>query len=222
MEREFSGNGLGVGTEAFGVFRVLLMDALEDLLEARATSLVNRREIGAPEKRGAVGRDPHVQRPSAVDPHGLDRAHIDRIHIGPRFPVDLDGDEIRVQVFRGFGIIEGFLLHDMAPMAGGVPDAHQDRDAPAPSCGEGLISPWIPVDRVVGVLLQVGAGFEKKAIGVDGSAIGSEISRPGLVIGTPRFQRLGQFFLQGGLEGFGAGRRSKRGRGLFALGGEPK
>src|SRR4026207_2402377 len=49
-------------------------------------------------------------------------------------------------------------------MARGVPDAQEDRLAPAPSPLEGLRPPRVPVHRIVRVLQEVRAGFLRESI----------------------------------------------------------
>jgi hypothetical protein len=57
-------------------------------------------------------------------------------------------------------------------MAGRVSDADKDRNSAFPSGFECSITPWIPVDGVVGVLLEVGAGLKEEPIGVNRRAVG--------------------------------------------------
>ena len=58
-----------------------------------------------------------------------------------------------------FLVFEGFVLHDVAPMAGGVADGEEDEFVFLFREGECLIAPWQPVYGVVGVLEEVGGGF---------------------------------------------------------------
>ena len=52
-------------------------------------------------------------------------------------------------------VLEGFALHDMAPVAGRVANAEQNWFI-FPSCLlQGLLAPRIPIYRVVCVLLQI-------------------------------------------------------------------
>ena len=52
----------------------------------------------------------------------------------------------------------------MAPVAGGVPDREQDRDVATLGLGERLRSPFPPVDGIVGVLQEIGAGGLGQAV----------------------------------------------------------
>jgi hypothetical protein len=46
----------------------------------------------------------------------------------------------------------------MAPVARGVADGDEERDVAAAGLSKRLITPLIPIDRVVGVLEEVGGG----------------------------------------------------------------
>jgi hypothetical protein len=112
-----------------------------------------------------VGIEPHAHGPAAVAVQGLHGGHVDRVHVGALLPVHLDGDEILVELARDLRILEGLLLHDVAPVAGGVAHREEDRTPGAARLGEGLVTPGVPVDRVVGVLAEVRAGLGDETIG---------------------------------------------------------
>jgi hypothetical protein len=50
-------------------------------------------------------------------------------------------------------------------MAGGVADAKEDGAVEFASLGERFRAPRVPVDRIVGVLFEIRAGFVDEAIG---------------------------------------------------------
>ena len=52
----------------------------------------------------------------------LDHALVDVIEVGPFFTVDFNVDKMLVHQGRNLGVFKGFVLHDMAPMAGGIPN----------------------------------------------------------------------------------------------------
>src|SRR5690606_11467358 len=52
--------------------------------------------------------------------------------------------------------LERLVGHHVAPVARRVADREQHRHVPPPRLGERLVAPGVPVDRVVGVLAQVG------------------------------------------------------------------
>ena len=85
--------------------------------------------------------------------------HVDGVQVGPLFAVDLDADEVLVHQGGGGLVLEGFVLHDVAPVAGGVADAEEDRLVLGAGAGQGHLAPGIPVHGVVRVLEKVGTGL---------------------------------------------------------------
>ena len=135
---------------------------------ARPAVAVSRREVGAAEERRALGREPDAHRPSAGPGERLHRAHVDGVDVGALFAIDLDADVVTVQVAGDLLVLERLDLHHVAPVAGGVTDRHEERQAPAAGLGERLVAPGVPVDGIVGVLQEIGAGFEDEPVGVSG------------------------------------------------------
>ncbi len=95
------------------------------------------------------------------DLHG---GHVDLIEIGPLLAIDLDADEVFAQNLADFGILEALVLHDVAPVARGVADREKDRAIELLGGAQGFFAPGEPIDGVVGVLFQVGAGLVDQAI----------------------------------------------------------
>jgi hypothetical protein len=61
-------------------------------------------------------------------------------------------------------ILEGFVLHHVAPVTGGVADRQEDRLILLFGDSESLLPPRIPIHGVVGVLQQVGALLVLKTV----------------------------------------------------------
>src|ERR1700690_772392 len=61
--------------------------------------------------------------------------------------------------------LERLTFHDMAPMAGGVADAQKNRLVFRPRPGKGLVAPGKPVDRIAGVLEQIGRFLAGQTVG---------------------------------------------------------
>src|SRR3546814_16856067 len=61
--------------------------------------------------------------------------------------------------------LERLVGHHVAPVAGRVADRQQDRDVALAGRRERLLTPGVPIDRVVGVLSQVRAGLVREAVG---------------------------------------------------------
>ncbi len=123
------------------------------------------REIRPTVERASVGHEEHRHRPAALAGHRLHGLHVDAIDVGPLFAIDFDVDEVVVHESRGLFVLERLVRHDVAPVAGGVADAQQDRLVFALRSLKSLGSPRVPVDGVVRVLEEVGARFVGEAVG---------------------------------------------------------
>ncbi len=139
---------------------------LQELEEARPAMTVVRREIGAAVEGLQVRREKHVERPPALTARRLDEGHIDLIHVRAFLPIHFDADKVRVEEGSHLRIFEGFALHHVAPMAGRVADAEEDRLVFAARLGEGFFAPGKPVHRVMLVLEEVGRFLAGEAVRV--------------------------------------------------------
>ena len=139
-------------------------DALEHLAEGRHPVARLVRVVGAAVERPAVGRQEDRHRPAALPGHRLDGAHVQLVEVGALLAVHLDRHEVVVHVGRGRRVLERLALHDVAPVAGGVADREEDRPIEQLRAGERVAAPREPVDRVVGVLEQVGARLAGEAV----------------------------------------------------------
>ena len=156
---------------------------------ARAAIAVPSGKVRAAEERLAGRRQPGGHRPAAPTGQHLHRAHVDRVEVGPLFPVDLDRDVVRVHVGRDLLVLERLLLHHVAPVTGGVADAEQHGAPQSLGVREGLLAPRIPVDRVVRVLEQVRAGLQDQPVGVLGRPVLPKVARSWLVVLVLRGKR---------------------------------
>ena len=141
------------------------LDAFEDLAERGhpVPRLVGK--VGPAVERAAVGSQEHRHRPAAAPGHRLDRGHVDLIEIGTLLAVDLDRHEVVVEIARRRLVLERLAFHHVTPMAGGVADAQEDRPVQEPGPSEGFGPPRIPLDRVAGVLEEIGTRLPGEAIG---------------------------------------------------------
>ena len=114
------------------------------------------RVVRAAEERLALRREEDGHRPAAVPGERDDGVHVERVDVGPFLAVDLDVHEALVHQRRRLVVLEGLVLHHVAPVAGGVADREEHRLVLGPGLREGLLAPRVPVDRVVGVLEEVG------------------------------------------------------------------
>ena len=151
---------VGVLNKPLFIPTIVLGDAHEKLRPGDAAlTTIFRREVGATEKRPSIWETKDVQGPASVLGEQLYRFHVDMIKIGSLFAVYFDTYEMAVHQTGDIPVIETFVGHDVAPVAGAIADRDQDRLIVATSGFESLWAPRVPVDRIVRVLSQVEAFF---------------------------------------------------------------
>ena len=101
----------------------------------------------------------------------MQRRHVDLIDIRPLLAIDFDVDEELVHDPRGRVVLETFMRHDVAPVAGRIADREQDRFVGLLGFGERLRSPRPPIDRIVLVLQQIRARLLGETILVRGRSV---------------------------------------------------
>ena len=139
-------------------------DLGQHALEGRPAVAVVRREIGAAPEGFRAGRQEHGERPATLLAKRMKRAHVDGIDIRPLFAVDFD---VHIEVVHEAGcrlVLEAFMGHDMAPVAGRIAYGEQDRLARPLRLCQRLGPPRPPVDGIVLVLDQVWARFGGEAV----------------------------------------------------------
>ena len=148
-------------------------DTLEELAEGRHAVASFVRKIGPTEERPPVLRvDEHGQWPAAGPlRQELLRRLVDLVDVGAFLAVNLYVDEQLVHQRAGRLILERLVRHDVAPVTRGVADREQHRFVLLPGEFEGFVAPWVPVNRVVGVLQQVRAGLGGESIRHDGDSL---------------------------------------------------
>src|SRR5436309_2789780 len=73
--------------------------------------------------------------------------------------VDVDRDEVLVHQPRRRDVLERLVLHDVAPVTGGVADREQNRLVLFTRARERFVAPRVPVHRILCVLQEVRARF---------------------------------------------------------------
>jgi hypothetical protein len=117
------------------------------------------RKICSTEERLAFRREEHRQRPPAgATRQQRMRRLVNLVEVRPLFAIHLDVDEPRVHDRRDFRVLERFVRHHVTPVAGRIADRQQDRLVLGAGARKRFRAPRIPVDRVVGMLPQIGAG----------------------------------------------------------------
>ena len=93
-----------------------------------------------------------------------------------------------VEKLRDLRVLEGLVLHDVAPVTGAVADGDQQRAILAVRDFERFGTPGPPVHGVVHVLPEIAAGFRGQAVGGErGLRVGHDL--PALRIGPLDYQK---------------------------------
>ena len=137
----------------------LFVDDEQQLPQAGSAAPAAFREVRPREKGLLLRRHKNAGGPAAAAGKCLADGHIDAVNIRPFLPVHLDGHKITVQDLRDLRILKALMGHHMAPVAGTVSDAQENRLVLFPCPPERRLAPGIPVHRIFGVLEQIGTGL---------------------------------------------------------------
>ena len=147
------------GALKFGAFvTVGIGDGEKDAAKSRPAHLVFRRKIGTAEKRLSIGKQEAGEWPAALAGNGADSGLIAGVNVGAFVPVDFHSDEMFVDDLRDFGVLVGFAVDDVAPVAPYCADVEEDGFVLGLGAGESGIAPFVPVDGLVRGRAQIGAG----------------------------------------------------------------
>ena len=134
-------------------------NALHQLDEAGHAVTWGWRKIGAAVKRPSFRREEYSHRPATLAGHGYHCLHVNRVQIGALFTVNFNVDEMRVHVVSSGFILKRFMGHNVAPVAGRVANAEQNRFVFLAGAVQRVLAPGIPIDGIINVLQQIWAGF---------------------------------------------------------------
>ena len=81
-----------------------------------------------------------------------------------KIQVHLDGDKALVEKPGNLQVLEALPGHDVAPMAGAVPDAEKDGFVLNFGLLQSFPSPGVPVHWIVRVLQEIGAGLAPQMV----------------------------------------------------------
>jgi hypothetical protein len=108
-----------------------------------------------------------------VSGHELCGAHVNLVDVRALLPVDLYWNESFVEQAGDPGILEGFVLHHVAPVAARISNREEDGFVLASGQFKNLRRPRPPVHRIARVLAKVGAGGKDEAVELR-AAVGGE------------------------------------------------
>ena len=86
---------------------------------------------------------------------GLDIVHVDAVHVGTLFAVNLDGHEALIEDLCNIGVLERFALHNMTPMAGSVSYTDEQQAIGFGGQGNGIGAPHLPCHGVLHVAADI-------------------------------------------------------------------
>ena len=139
-------------------------DRAQELGEARDPVPRLGREVGARVERLRVRRHEDRRRPAAGTGHPDCRLHRHGVDVGALLAIDLHVHEELVHERSRRLRLERLVCHHVAPVARAVADGDEERLVLGPSALERLVAPLEPVDRVLGVLEEIGRGRAREAV----------------------------------------------------------
>jgi hypothetical protein len=77
------------------------------------------------------------------------------VDVGTLFTIDFDADEVLIDKFGNFTVFKHLMLHYMAPVTTAVSDGDKYSFMLITCTFKGFIAPWIPIERVIFMLLEV-------------------------------------------------------------------
>ena len=163
-----------LGSHAVALFAIEGRDALEQVRKCRHAVARQPREIGAAEEwREVIRREEHRERPAPTSlRQHLVRELVDLVEVGPLLAVHFHVDEQPVHDRGRRLILERLVRHHVAPVTGGVTDREQDRTVELLRPCDRSLAPWIPVNRVCGVLPEIRARFLREPVARPGGWLG--------------------------------------------------
>ena len=152
--------------ELFATRGVGFVDPHEQIDEPGQLMPRRLRKIGAAEKgHEGLRIQEHGQRPAArLLSENLVGQLIDLVEIGAFFPIHLDVHEVFVHHTGGRRVFERFVCHHVAPVTARISDRQQDGFTRFSRSCEGSFIPGLPVNGIVGVLLEIRAGLPGEAV----------------------------------------------------------
>ena len=148
------------------------------------------RQVGAPEEGLQFRGHQDRHGPTPTTRGSLYESHVDLVHIRPLFSIHFDIDKVLVHDGGDLRIGKGFTLHHVTPMTRRISDGKKNRPVLFSSLAERFLSPGIPVNRISGMLQQVGALLVNQAIGL------TLLLRDRALSGRRKFGRAGRWSLR--------------------------
>ena len=158
------GEAFGIALDIIFQLCITRRDVGKDAKEAGAATPRFEREIGAAPDRLGRRRQNHVERPARWQVQGCHGGLEVIINGGQLFAVNQDREEIFIDARRHGCVGKTFAPHHVAPMTGKVADGQKYGLFLAPCFAQVFFVPGAPLDRVLGMKLEIGTGFEFQKI----------------------------------------------------------
>ncbi len=162
--RKALAQALSAGADLLALLAPRLADRLQHLRPRRHPGARLGWEVRAAVERQLLGREKHVQRPAPMAGHALHGLHVQGIDVRALLAVHLHAHEQLVHQRGGALVGERLALHHVAPVAGRIPDRHQQGSVLLACARQRHGSPRQPVNGIVGVLAQVGRGLCRERV----------------------------------------------------------
>ena len=145
-----------------------------------------RGNVGAPQNQVAFRDQEYTQGPAPATATDLHGSHVDLVQVRAALPIHFDVDKVLIEIGGDAQIFKDLLLHHMTPVATGVTDGEKNQLVFAFGGGQRLLAPRVPVDRVVGMVQQIGRVLQNQSVGIPGHPLGAPEVGIGAVTGSER------------------------------------
>src|SRR5215813_653540 len=124
-------------------------DCHQDLLKARATETIVRREVGSTVKRLALGTQKDREWPASSSRDSRDSKLVTAVNIRPLVAVNFHRDEFAIDELGGLRALVRLAVHHVAPMAPHCPNVEQNWLVFLLRRREGFLAPFAPANRLM-------------------------------------------------------------------------
>ena len=152
------------GGEGLPVLSPGVPDGRQELPQSGQAAPAGGRKIGSGKEGKLFRGEKQGGGPAAAAGEGLAGRHVEAVNVRPLLPVHLDGDKALVEKPGNLQVLEALPGHDVAPMAGAVPDAEKDGFVLNFCLLQSFPSPGVPVHWIVRVLQEIGAGLAPQMV----------------------------------------------------------
>ena len=158
-------DGVGLGRHLIPAGAVGVEHSGQHGAKAGSAVLPVGREVGPAVEDFAGRGEEGGERPAALPGDRLDGVLVAGVDVGALVPIHLDADEVLVEELGQVGILVRLPVHHVTPVAPDRADVEEHRLVGAAGGGEGLLSPGIPMDRLVGGGAEIGGAGRAEAVG---------------------------------------------------------